>query len=67
MDVGNDYYLVRFQNKDDYETILTQEPWIVFGHYFKVQSWTVDFNLSKPFPEHESGLDLFSGIAWILV
>ncbi|MBA0555825.1 hypothetical protein Golob_025980, partial [Gossypium lobatum] len=37
--------LVRFQNKVDYGMALTQGPWIVFGHYFTVQPWMVDFML----------------------
>ncbi|MBA0855214.1 hypothetical protein Goshw_010730, partial [Gossypium schwendimanii] len=45
MDVENGYYLVRFQNKVDYGMALTQGPWIVFGHYFTVQPWMVDFML----------------------
>ncbi|MBA0711341.1 hypothetical protein Golax_010536 [Gossypium laxum] len=33
MDVENGYYLVQFQNRDDYDMALTQGPWIVFRHY----------------------------------
>ncbi|MBA0792918.1 hypothetical protein Gohar_017372 [Gossypium harknessii] len=35
---------------DDYEMVLTQGPWVVFGHYLTVQPWTVDFNPLRPFP-----------------
>ncbi|MFQ6651500.1 hypothetical protein Gotur_023803 [Gossypium turneri] len=44
MDVENGYYLVQFQNRDDYDMALTQGPWIVFRHYLTVQPWTVDFD-----------------------
>ncbi|KAK5835657.1 hypothetical protein PVK06_011351 [Gossypium arboreum] len=57
MDVANGYYLVRFQCRVDYDAVLTQGPWIVFGHYLTVQPWTVDFDLSRPFP--------YSVLAWI--
>ncbi|KAG8483174.1 hypothetical protein CXB51_022167 [Gossypium anomalum] len=50
MDVTNGYYLVRFQNKDDYDMTLTQGPWKVFRHYFTIQSWIVDFDPLKHFP-----------------
>ncbi|KAK5842393.1 hypothetical protein PVK06_004743 [Gossypium arboreum] len=50
MDVENEYYLVRFQDKDDYEMVLAEGPWVVFGHYLTVQRWTVDFNPFRPFP-----------------
>ncbi|MBA0580916.1 hypothetical protein Gorai_023115 [Gossypium raimondii] len=35
---------------DDYEMVLTQGPWVVFGHYLTVQPWTIDFNPLRPFP-----------------
>ncbi|MBA0804639.1 hypothetical protein Gohar_004211 [Gossypium harknessii] len=50
MDVANGFYIVRFQSRVDYDAALTQGPWVVFGHYLTVQLWTVDFNLSRPFP-----------------
>lgn len=50
MDVENGCYLVRSQNKGDYEMVLTQGPWVVFGHYLMVQPRIVDFNRSKNFP-----------------
>ncbi|MBA0645776.1 hypothetical protein Goklo_013832, partial [Gossypium klotzschianum] len=48
--VANGYYLVRFHNSIDYNTTLTQGPWIVFGHYLIVQPWTMDFNTLQDFP-----------------
>ncbi|MBA0761541.1 hypothetical protein Gotri_024169 [Gossypium trilobum] len=47
-----DYYLVKFQSKDDYEKALTQGPWTVFGQYLTVQPWSPDFNPLQPFPNH---------------
>ncbi|KAH1031380.1 hypothetical protein J1N35_043554 [Gossypium stocksii] len=36
--------------EDDYARALTEEPWIVFGHYLTVQPWTEYFSTSQPFP-----------------
>ncbi|MBA0787134.1 hypothetical protein Gotri_026777 [Gossypium trilobum] len=30
--IENDYFLVKFPSKDDYDKVLSQGPWIVFGH-----------------------------------
>lgn len=65
MDVDNGYYLVRFQNKKDYEMVLTQGPWVVFSHYLTVLLLSMDFNPLKPFPSmvlawiHFLGLSMF--------
>lgn len=50
MDIENGYYLVRFQNKTDYDRVLTQGPWIIYGQYLTVQPWTMDFSPSLPYP-----------------
>ncbi|KAK5846160.1 hypothetical protein PVK06_002432 [Gossypium arboreum] len=47
MDVENGYYLVKFQNKEDYEKVLTQGPWILFDSIsrFSRGLWTlIPFN-----------------------
>ncbi|MBA0669678.1 hypothetical protein Goklo_029435 [Gossypium klotzschianum] len=31
MDVENGYFFVKFQSKEDYEKVLTEGPWTVFG------------------------------------
>ncbi|KAK5775463.1 hypothetical protein PVK06_043358 [Gossypium arboreum] len=38
MDIKNRYFLVKFQNSEDYEKLLTQGPWIMYGlpgHLYK--------------------------------
>ncbi|MBA0851430.1 hypothetical protein Goshw_019685, partial [Gossypium schwendimanii] len=50
VDIENRYFLVKFQNKDDFEKVLSQGPWIIYGQYLIVQSWTTDFNLMQPYP-----------------
>ncbi|KAH1107946.1 hypothetical protein J1N35_011714 [Gossypium stocksii] len=34
----------------DYNKVLTQGPWIVFGQYLTVQPWTKTFNPDQPYP-----------------
>ncbi|KAK5839964.1 hypothetical protein PVK06_008824 [Gossypium arboreum] len=40
----------KFQNKEDYDDVLTQGPWIIFGQYLTVQPWTKDFSPLQPYP-----------------
>ncbi|PPD95473.1 hypothetical protein GOBAR_DD07497 [Gossypium barbadense] len=35
---------------DDYNRVLTQGPWIVYGQYLTVQLWTKHFRPSQPYP-----------------
>ncbi|GMJ09311.1 hypothetical protein HRI_004600300 [Hibiscus trionum] len=57
MDVENDYFLVSFRTKADYQNALTKGPWTVFGHYLTVQPWMPLFSTSTPYPS--------SVMAWI--
>ncbi|MBA0583592.1 hypothetical protein Gorai_014443 [Gossypium raimondii] len=43
MDLENDYYLVRFSEEDDYNKVLTNGPWVIFGQYLTIRPWTPDF------------------------
>ncbi|PPR89387.1 hypothetical protein GOBAR_AA31300 [Gossypium barbadense] len=35
---------------EDYNKVLTQGPWIIFGQYHTVQRWTKTFNPAQPYP-----------------
>ncbi|MBA0799942.1 hypothetical protein Gohar_010420 [Gossypium harknessii] len=37
-------------NLGDYEKVLSQGPWTIFGQYLTVQPWTTDFDPVKPYP-----------------
>ncbi|KAH1113958.1 hypothetical protein J1N35_007336 [Gossypium stocksii] len=50
MDIENGYYLVRFLNRTDFDRVLTQGPWIIFGQYPIVQPWTKEFSPMQPYP-----------------
>ncbi|PPD76875.1 hypothetical protein GOBAR_DD26191 [Gossypium barbadense] len=49
MDTTNEYFLVKFQDIDDYNKVLTQGPWIIFGQYLTMQPWTKIFNPTQPY------------------
>lgn len=44
MDLENDFYLVQLKNEDDYNRVLVGEPWVIYGQYLTVRSWTPDFS-----------------------
>ncbi|PPD94590.1 hypothetical protein GOBAR_DD08381 [Gossypium barbadense] len=47
MDLENDYYLVRFSEEDDYNKVLTNGPWVIFGQYLTILPWTPDFSTTQ--------------------
>ncbi|KAE8703835.1 hypothetical protein F3Y22_tig00110462pilonHSYRG00168 [Hibiscus syriacus] len=49
MDLENGYFLARFQNDEDYEKVLAEGPWIIYGQYLTVQPWTMDFRTSQQY------------------
>ncbi|MBA0818912.1 hypothetical protein Gohar_025515 [Gossypium harknessii] len=49
MDIENGYFLVKFQNKLDYENALSEGPWIIFGQYLTVQPWTLAFDPTQAY------------------
>ncbi|KAJ4838206.1 hypothetical protein Tsubulata_024197 [Turnera subulata] len=44
VDLENNFYFVRFQNRFDYLRALTDGPWTVLGHYLTVELWKPQFN-----------------------
>ncbi|QHO06625.1 uncharacterized protein DS421_14g456340 [Arachis hypogaea] len=44
IDVGNDFFLVRFTSFGDYDGALKGELWMIFDHYLAMQRWRPDFN-----------------------
>ncbi|XVF15304.1 hypothetical protein REPUB_Repub09cG0139700 [Reevesia pubescens] len=49
VDLGNDFFLVRVHNPDDYNFIISESHWIVAGHYLTVKKWKPLF-----YPNQES-------------
>lgn len=46
-DVGKEFYVLRFTNQVDYETVLLGDPWLVAGHYLTVQCWSLIFDQER--------------------
>ncbi|KAJ8749886.1 hypothetical protein K2173_013801 [Erythroxylum novogranatense] len=46
----NDYYMAKFQSKEDYVMVLSEGPWLVFGHCLTIQPWTPTFDTIEPYP-----------------
>ncbi|KAL8160788.1 hypothetical protein V2J09_012277 [Rumex salicifolius] len=44
MDLPNGYYVVRFETEQDHSNALTGGPWLLFGHYLILKSWSLSFN-----------------------
>ncbi|KAH1055801.1 hypothetical protein J1N35_033866 [Gossypium stocksii] len=49
MDITNGYFLAKFQDVEDYNRVLSQGLWILFGQYLTVQPWTQTFNPAQPY------------------
>ncbi|MBA0878497.1 hypothetical protein Goshw_021855, partial [Gossypium schwendimanii] len=45
MDIENGYYLEKFQDKRDFEKVISQGPWVTYGQYLIVQPWIKNFNM----------------------
>ncbi|KAJ4847499.1 hypothetical protein Tsubulata_012240 [Turnera subulata] len=43
IDLVNNYFVARFANDVDYENVLLNGPWVVYGHAIYVQPWTDNF------------------------
>jgi len=45
--LGNDFFLIRFQNGEDHARVLRDGPWFVGGHYLSIRGWELNFKSSK--------------------
>ncbi|KAK7243144.1 hypothetical protein RIF29_37931 [Crotalaria pallida] len=43
MDVGNGFYVVKFDAEEDREKVMVGGPWMIFDHCLSVQRWDPDF------------------------
>ena len=44
MDVGNGYFMVKFDNHEDREKVIKDGPWMINDHYLALKKWPLDFN-----------------------
>lgn len=47
VDLGEDFYLVKFWIEDDLSFVLHGGPWLIFDHYLTIRKWQPDFDPSK--------------------
>ncbi|KAL4281384.1 hypothetical protein GQ457_03G041560 [Hibiscus cannabinus] len=52
IDLDNDYYLVRYAIEEDFQKVLSEGPWVIYGSYLTVQPWSRDFSTSEAHPSH---------------
>ncbi|KAJ8754979.1 hypothetical protein K2173_015491 [Erythroxylum novogranatense] len=43
LDIGHDYYLVKFDMQDDFARVLGRDLWAISDHYLYVKPWTPGF------------------------
>nr|POE58810.1 hypothetical protein CFP56_49027 [Quercus suber] len=46
--LGNDFFLIKFQNGEDHARVLKDGPWFVGGHYLSIRGWEPNFKSSTP-------------------
>ena len=44
MDVGNGYFMIKFDHSEDREKVIAEGPWMLNNHYLAVKKWSPDFN-----------------------
>lgn len=44
MDIGNGYFIAKFEHEEDRNKVINGGPWIIFDHYLSVRTWATDFN-----------------------
>lgn len=47
--LGSDYYILKFDNSKNMNSILCNGPWFLYGHYLSIQKWVPNFLLKKLF------------------
>lgn len=43
MDIGNDFFMVKFKEEVDRVKVIKGGPWMIFDHYLTMQSWSPEF------------------------
>ncbi|XP_028067164.1 uncharacterized protein LOC114269971 [Camellia sinensis] len=43
LDIGNGFFIVKFEVMEDYSKVFTGGPWVVTDRYVTVQKWQLDF------------------------
>lgn len=43
VDLGEGFSLVKFTCVEDFQKVMDEGPWILFGHYLTIKKWQPDF------------------------
>ncbi|XP_057444266.1 uncharacterized protein LOC130736451 [Lotus japonicus] len=43
LDVGNGFFMVKFDSEEDKNKVMGGGPWMIFDHYLAVSTWNADF------------------------
>ncbi len=46
IDIGHDYYLIKFERQSDLDNVLKGGPWFVGKHFLAIRQWEPDFRPS---------------------
>lgn len=46
VDLGKDFFLIRFSLQREYGRVLKDGPWFVGGHYLSIRNWEANFQPS---------------------
>ena len=57
IDLGFDFYLIKFENRDDVDNVLKGGPWFIGQHFLAIRQWEPEF--------HASTATLSSVAVWI--
>ena len=49
VNLGRDYFLIRFALKTDHDNVLRGGPWFVGGHFLAIKRWEPNFRPSRAF------------------
>lgn len=47
VDLGNEFFLIKFQVKEDHARVLREGSWFIGGHYLSIRCWEPNFKSSK--------------------
>lgn len=47
VDLGKDFFLVRFSVQEDLETVLKRGPWFIGEHFLSIRKWEANFKSSE--------------------
>ncbi|OMP07545.1 hypothetical protein COLO4_07245 [Corchorus olitorius] len=47
VDLGEDFFLLKFQNEEDCSYVLKKGPWFIGGHFLTVRKWEPNFKASE--------------------